>query len=370
MLSVDDRAAEARGFFDLEAAVAPSFPPPPPAFPTSAIPAHLSPAGLPQLPRNTPAVPSFVPDTPVNFFPEALFPSPAAAARRTKGPSSARRFFSWMIMLGLVGGAVFAGVTYGPDLLARAQGETTIDEPAAPLAFPPVMALAAPARTGSFVIERPADNGSVVRYEVTNDFETGVSRMVVDRATTPDIEVLAVFDVANLRQVDEPTWYSMPRGEFPFAGGSERQRWIRTVDDYFPASIRRFVTIDRATESILGTETVRHLVVTVDAAGIANSATAIVTDPLTGLQIPAAPPAPGQFQLPPNLTGSTSAILPVTIEMWVDSTGVIRKLAEPAELGGITTTVVSMTDGAFMPAFPAPETTVALTAGQMADLAL
>ncbi len=368
--SVDERAAEARGFFDLEAAVAPSFPPPPPAFPTAAIPAQLSPVGLPQLPRNIPAMPSYVPDKPVNFLSEALLAPPTAATRRPKGASAVRRLFSWTIVLGIVGGAVFAGITYGPDLLARAQGETTIDEPAAPLAFPPVAVPAVPARTASFVIERPADNGSIVRYEVTNDFETGVSRMLVDRTTTFDIEVLAVFDVANLRRLDQPAWYSMPRGEFPFAGGAERQRWIRTVDDYFPASIRPYVTIDSATESVLGTESVRHMFVTVDAASIAAKAAEIVTDPLTGLQVPAAPPVPGQFGLPPNLTGSTAAIEPVTIEMWVDSSGIIRKIVEPADLGGTTTTVLSMTTDAFTPTFPAPEATTPLTAAQMADLAL
>jgi hypothetical protein len=254
--------------------------------------------------------------------------------------------------------------------LARAQGESTIDEPEAPLAFPPVVALATPARTGHFLIERPADNGSIVRYDITSDFETGVSRMLVERATTPTIEILAVFDVANLRQVDQPTWYSMPRGDFPFAGGSERQQWIRTVDDYLPAAIRPYVTIERATDSVLGTETMRHLVVTIDAAGVANNASAVVTDPLTGLQVPATPAAPGQFELPPNVTGSTGAILPVTVEMWVDSTGVIRKLVQPPELGGDTITVVAMMPDAFTPAFPAPEATTPLTASQLVDFSL
>jgi len=277
---------------------------------------------------------------------------------------------SWVIVLGVIGGVVYAGVTYGPDMMDRTEGDPTASEPEAPLAFPPAVPLATPTRTASFLVERPADDGSTLRYEMTSDFETGVGRMLVDRAAMPDIEVLAVFDVANLRQADQPNWYSMPRGQSPFAAGSDRARWVRTVDEYFPAAVRPFVTIEHASESTIGTETMRHLVVTVDTAGIATSATPAATDPLTGLPVAAPPAPPGEFVLPTSITGTTEAIEPVTLEMWVDSNGLIRKLVEPPSMGGETITVTSLSPDAFNPTFPAPEVVTSLTAEQLVEFAL
>ena len=64
-LSVDERTASARGFFDLEPAGSTTgsdtfLPPPPPAYPTATMPATaiaLAPAGVPQLPRLAPTQP-------------------------------------------------------------------------------------------------------------------------------------------------------------------------------------------------------------------------------------------------------------------------------------------------------------------------
>ncbi len=395
MLRLEDRATLAREFFDLESPAVNSFPPPPvgsirrmappfatppfatPPFatpPFAAPPFAAPPFATPQLPTPKPmAAP-----TPTAAFDFAMasavyMPTPPAV-RGKKRRSGARRLFSWVLVLGVVGGLVYAGITYGPELLDRAQGESTTDGPAAPLAFPPVVVPVAPPRTATFMIERPLDDGSMIRYEVTNDFETGMSRMLIDRAPKPDLEVLAVFDVANLHEVDQAAWFSMPRGDFPLVTGTERSQWIRTVDDYFPAALRPHVTITRATESLLGAETMRHLVIEVDAAAIARQASLTVTDPLTGLQVPTEPVPPGQFVVPPTYTASAAEgatpNAPVTVEIWVDSTGTIRKLVQPTEFGGETITLVSMTLDPYTPEFPVPGVTTPLTARQLVDFGL
>jgi hypothetical protein len=233
------------------------------------------------------------------------------------------------------------------------------------MAFPVVAPAAVAARTANYVVEQPDEDGITTRYDVTTDFETGVSRMLIDRTAGPDLEVLAVFDVANLRLADQPDWWSMPRGDFPFAEPGQRQPWIRTIDEYLPASIRPSVTIDSSTEAMVGTETMRHLVLTIDADSIVTTAAVGVVDPATGLQVPETPIGPGQFSPPASTTGNTERIEPVTVEMWVDSTGTIRKLIEPPALGGRTTTVVALTPDAFDPTFPAPEATTPLTAEQL-----
>lgn len=381
MLRLEDRAMLAREFFDLESPAVNSFPPPPVgSVPRMAPPFAAPPFATPQLPTPKPmAAP-----TPTAAFDFAMasavyMPTPPAV-RGKKRRSGARRLFSWVLVLGVVGGLVYAGITYGPELLDRAQGESTTDGPAAPLAFPPVVVPVAPPRTATFMIERPLDDGSMIRYEVTNDFETGMSRMLIDRTPKPDLEVLAVFDVANLHEVDQAAWFSMPRGDFPLVTGTERSQWIRTVDDYFPAALRPHVTITRATESLLGAETMRHLVIEVDAAAIARQASLTVTDPLagadpaTGLQVPAEPVPPGQFVVPPTYTASAAEgatpNAPVTVEIWVDSTGTIRKLVQPTEFGGETITLVSMTLDPYTPEFPVPDVTTPLTARQLVDFGL
>ena len=157
---------------------------------------------------------------------------------------------------------------------------------------------------------------------------------------------------------------------FPSAPDPSGQRWVRTVDEYFPAAMRSFVTIDHASESVVGAETMRHLVVTVDAAGIAAAAATTTTDPLTGLQVAAPPPAPGEFALPASITNTPEAIEPMTIEMWVDANGLIRKLVEPPSMGGETITVTSLSPDAFTPTFPAPEVVAPGSAEQLVDFAL
>ncbi len=364
-----ERSASARLFFEL---AAPTFEPLPP--PTVTMPAAAAPA-TPQLPRIIPATPSAgsaaAAASPFAFSAASMMPSPSGAQRKQQAKGGGtRRFVSRVVMLAILGGIVFAGVKYGPELMDRAQGDSTNSEPEAPLAFPAVTPGQAPVRTADLVVERPTQDGSTIRYEVTNDFETGVSRMLIDRATMPDIEVLAVFDQANLHLVDQPHWWSTPRGEFPFIGGPERERWVRTIDDYLPADLRPFVTIDESTESVLGTETMRHLVVSIDSVAVATNRAANTVDPATGLEVPPAAAAPGEF-VPPSVVASTpEAVAPVRVELWVDANGIIRKLIEPAELGGGTLTVVSVSDEAFNPTFPAAEAVVPLTASYLVDFAL
>ena len=366
-LSADERAASARGFFDVDPLAGGAFPPPPPAVPTLAVPLVTAP-GIPQLPTIAPPAPSQA--TPFAFSPSGPGPAgpPPKPHSKRKG-GGARRFISWLIVLAVVGGGVYAAITYGPELMNRTEDDPTASEPDAPLVFPPVVPVAVPTRTANFVVEQPADNGTTVRYEVTNDFETGVSRLLVDRATVSDIEVLAVFDVAYVHEVDQPNWWSLPRGGFPLAGGPERQRWLRTVDEYFPEAMRSFITIDGASESMTGTEPTRHLVVTVDVSGLAASATAVI-DPLTGLPVPPVPPAPGQFVGPTPAAGATEPIGPVVVELWVDANGMIRKLVEPAAMGGATTTVTELSADAYSPMFPVPEVVTPMAAEQLVAFAL
>jgi hypothetical protein len=373
---LDERSAEARSFYELGASSPTPFPPPPPAYPSASPAAYpaagnpISPvAGIPALPKNVPAMPSYQPQPNYQFLPNGFVQEPISQQRKKKKSGGFRRFMSWLIVLAVVGGGVYAGVRFGPHLLASAQGNPG-NEPGATKAFPVVVPQATAPRTVTVAVEQPGDDNSTIKYEVANDLQTGVTRMVIDRVTQPDIEVLAVFDVANLRAVDSPQWYSMPRGDFPVPAGAEQQEWLRTVDQYLPDSIRPYVTIDSATEAVLGTETMRHLVVTVDAAAVAAATARTVTDPATGLQVPAFASAPGQFALPANVTGSTDAIKPVKVEMWVDSSGTIRKLIEPAALGGKTYTVLSTSPDAYTPTFPAPESTTPLTASQLLTFSL
>ncbi|MET0911062.1 MAG: hypothetical protein ABWZ99_16470 [Ilumatobacteraceae bacterium] len=363
LLSADERSASARGFFDLEAGPSDVLPPPLP-YPTASMALTAAPEGIPQLPRVNPSIVAPAPASPFAFSSLAT-PDPPTSGPNRKVPrkGDGRRALSWLLVLAVVGGGVYAGITYGPDLLDRAKGDTAASEPDAPLAFPPVNPGAVPPRTATFTVEQISDTGTTLSYEMTHDFDTGVSRLLVDRATSPDLEMLAVFDTTNVRQVDQETWWSMPRGEFPLVGAPERQRWLRTIDEYFPAAMRPFITIDQASEAIVGTEPTRHLVLTVDASSVAR----LSTDPITGQPVP--PASVAEFVLPANMTATPEALEPITIEVWVDSNGLIRKLVEP---GGIsaTVTVTALSPDPFNPTFPAPEVVSPLTAGQLVDLAL
>ncbi len=119
-LSVDERAASARGFFDVDPVAADGFPPPPPP---------MSDAGRADGGR---ARHSAAADdrstgteqpTPFAFSPSDPFtPAPPASRQAKRKGGGGRRFVSWLIVLAVIGGGVYAGITYGPDLLDRDQG--------------------------------------------------------------------------------------------------------------------------------------------------------------------------------------------------------------------------------------------------------
>ena len=50
------------------------------------------------------------------------------------------------------------------------------------------------------------------------------------------------------------------------------------------------------------------------------------------------------------------------MEIWVDDSGIVRKSVLPAELGGETITVTSVSPDAWEPAFPTPDAVQPLTA--------
>ena len=100
---------------------------------------------------------------------------------------------------------------------------------------------------------------------MTADFESGVAKVVIPRTDTPNLEMLTLWDQAFIRRVDEPTWYNLPRGDFPFDFALGSARWVRTLDELVSPTIRPFTTIDEATETSVGTTPTRRLVVSADA---------------------------------------------------------------------------------------------------------
>ena len=52
----------------------------------------------------------------------------------------------------------------------------------------------------------------------------------------------------------------------------------------------------------------------------------------------------------------------LTMEIWIDDTGLVRKSVMPAELGGETITVTSVSPDAWEPLFPTPDAVQPLTA--------
>ncbi len=235
-----DRAAEARGFFE-----AANFPPPSVA------------TAAPNLP---PAVPAQIapPPAPVAATPptatfgalpglDALEPSPPAT---TRGPSALRRGVSWVILLALLAGLVVAGVYFGPRLLELSKADTS-DAPRLPLAYPIPISDPPPVRSAAFSLTRATPDGEAVRYDANVDFESGVSQVVVDRPSSPTLEIRAVFDDAVVRRVDQPTWYRTGRGAFPFDGAAAPDL-IPTLDTLVPLRLRSTVTILDATEDTLG----------------------------------------------------------------------------------------------------------------------
>lgn len=270
-------------------------------------------------------------------------------------------------MLAVIGGLAYVGVTYGSDLMELATGDETTDEPEAPLAFPTAVTAAGPIRTATFAVEQSDALKGPQRYEVTTDFENGISRVLIDRDDAPDLEVLTVFDGAVIRRVDQPIWYQLDRGTFPAGSEFGRARWIRTLDELLPPTIRQGATIDQATESTIGTDAARHLVVSLDPAVVTQAANAAAAPPPADPATPPPPPAlPAGITWQPGTEGAAA----VVVELWIDGTGTVRKSIMPAELGGETITITSVSPDPWQPVFPTEDMISPLTAAALFDLSI
>jgi hypothetical protein len=300
-----------------------------------------------------------------------------------------KRFFGFLVLLALIGGAVAGTVLYGPELMTLAKGESEPTEPNAPLAFPVATAVTPIVRTATFTVENAAGSDMPTSYEVTTDFETGISQIVIDREDRPQLEILTVFDGAVIRRTDEQMWFELKRGDFPIDRDLGRARWVRSLDELLPPGIREFTTIDDASESILEDETMRHLVVSIDPDHLVAEAPIDPTpapDPVTAvvpdladpdpeavadgaelIVVPVAPPS-----MPPGITLQEAIVGDelVTIEMWVDNSGTVRRLILPPVLGGETVTVISTSPDAWQPQFPGQDMVEPLTASALFGLGL
>lgn len=407
---LDDARDDLRSFFDVTGpatgripdhragAGAQAFPPPPPTFDPPGGGIATMTLQAPALPQVAPAVPPPASAPAANPFASAMndhtpYDAPRPTQKRKSG--GGKKFVGVLLVLALLGGAVAAAMTYGSDLLTLAKGEDVVDEPELATIFPVSPASEPVIRTASFTVEQPAGAEGPESYRVTTDFETSIAEVVVDGSDRADLEILTLFNDAVARRSDGVVWYQLPRGGFPIDADLGRARWVRTVDELFPPSIRQWATIERATESVLENETMTRLLVSIEPARLASApATEAASAPTPPAEPePAAPsdaatvspPSDGAMPtesseaasvpaptLPPGFTltttpdGAVSGAVP--IEMWIDDAGVVRKLILPPELGGRTVTVLSYSPDAWQPAFPTAEQVRPLTAEAFFEL--
>ncbi len=356
-------------------AVVGALPPPPPVPAPSAPtpPNQVNQAGAPMLPTVAPPVPR--PDTgSANPFASAMEMSWSTTPTSTRQPKKAggfRRGVTWLLVLAVIGGLGYGAVTYGSDLMELATGDDSIDEAAAPASFPVATAAMPVIRTASFEIERPDGLNGPQRYAVTTDFETGVSRVVIERTDVPDLEVLTLWDQAFIRRADQPTWFQLDRGQFPIDSEFGVGRWIRSLDQLLPPVLRESAVIERATQSTVGDVAAKRLLVTLDPTVI-TLATATPPPPPANAD-GSLPPAPEPtVTLPPGvvLQPGTDAEATLTMELWIDDAGIVRKSILPVELGAETITVTSMSPEAWEPIFPTPDNIAPLTATAVFQLGL
>lgn len=349
------------------------YPPPPPVPPAFLRPPNQI-SQAPALPQIAPVAPRppVAPDA--NPFATSMNQqwSPTAKPAPVKKRRSGRRKFVWLIVLALIGGIAYVGFTRGSDLMEQATGETAVEEPTLALEFPSPAVPVAPIRTATFLVERPDALNGPQTFEVTTDFETGVSRVIVTRTEAPDLEILTLWDTAFIRRVDEPTWYRLDRGQFPIDSEFGITRWIRSLDQVLPPTIRESAVVERATESSIGTEATTRLLVSVDPTAIAQ-ATAVpptLPAPADGTPAPAPPEptvvlSPGVVLQPGFDTAQT-----LTMELWIDSAGIVRKSIMPAELGAETITITSLSPEGWVPVFPTEDMVQSLTASSMFRLGI
>lgn len=299
-------------------------------------------------------------------FANAMFePVPTAHAQSPKRRSGFRRSVTWLLVLAIIGGLTYAGFTYGPELIEKFTGADENNGPAAPLVFPTPIAPPVTVQSATFTVDEPDAFGSTQNYEVTADFESGITQIVIPRTDKPDLEILTLWDQSFIRRIDEPTWYTLPRGDFPLDFSMGRARWVRTLDELLPPAIRQIVTIDEATESFVGTEPSRRLVVSVNSALLLQAQNGATTPTADGSP-PPAPPLPPGITVQPGLDGVEDP----TMEIWVDDTGIVRKSIMSPQLGGETITVTSVSGDPFQPVFPTPDAVSPLTAEVLLRLGL
>ena len=303
---------------------------------------------------------------------DTLTPQPAKKPSRRGG--GLRRQLKWLSVLAIVGGITYAGFTYGPGLVERANGTDENNGPTAPLVYPIPTATPAAVRTATFTVSELDSFGGTQTYEVTADFESGITHVVIPRTDIPDLEILTLWEQTLVRRIDEPTWYSLPRGDFPVDFSLGRSRWVRTLDELVPPDFRQFTSIDEANESSIETAPARRLVVSADPQRLMQAQTAAATPTDDGSPAPA-PPLPPGITVQPDITTTegtegTDGTDTLSMEIWVDDTGLVRKSVMPPQLGGETITVTSVSPDAFQPVFPTPESVQPLTAQVLFRLGL
>jgi hypothetical protein len=355
----------------------------------------LDPAFMP-LEHSLPSLPSVAATPPPNTAAAALgaagksplslddfdFSSPQVAKGK-KGQGGARRAFSRLVLVGVLGAGGYFGYTKGPSLYDQyvtKSGDSAAGEADAPLTFPTSPAIPMPVRTAEFMLSGLAGSPDT-EYAVTIDFETNVSRVEVTRGQGPDLEVLTFGDAAVVRRVGEAQWYQVERGTFPLDDQLERADWVRTLDELLPPDRRSAVVIDRSTESTIANVPARHLLVTVDPAMLSDANLPMPTlDPVTGLPVvqPLAADPLTTATLPvagspavstPSAVGVTGAPT-VQIEIWVDSNGLVRQITGAPQLGADKITVLTTSDQAFIPEFPPQEQVLPLTASALVELGM
>jgi hypothetical protein len=351
-----------------------TLPPPPPPHPASFAPTppnQIDQSAMPLLPYVAPAAPRPEPAAANPFASAMQHPfAPAEPPRRPPSKGKVRRGVTWLILLAVVGGLVYGAIAYGSDLMELATGEDSIDEPELPLAFPIATGVAPTIRSATFQVERSDTLAGTQRFEVTTDFETGISRVVIERPDAPSLEVLTLWDQAFVRRIDQPVWYQVDRGEFPLDTGLGPERWIRPLDQLLPTALRSTAVIERATRSTVADVPTTRLLVTLDPAQV-GAAIAAPTTPAPDGTTPTptatatATLAPGLF-LQPGVDGAPT----FEVEIWVDDTGIVRKSILPVELGGETITVTSLSPEPWEPLFPTPDAILPLTASAMFQLGL
>jgi hypothetical protein len=354
---------------------------------------------------------------PVASIESFLAPDPDDARPRTTKKSGGGRLAKLLVAALVVGGLGYAGATYGPGLYDEYIADEEPAEPAAPLAFPRARTTAPEVRTATFVLEG-LTTGSEASYTVTVDFDTHVSRVVIDRTDAPDLEVLTFSDDALVRRLDSNSWFQIERGAFPLDDQLQRTDWVRMIDELVPPERRAGVVIDDSTiATVAGIET-RHLVLTLDpallelvdetgaaldpiqdiadaAASAETAAASAVTDDPNGdvTGDPAAAeaavaPAGDAVDASAASTDVTTTIaagpdietVPVAgeplspdavqVELWIDRQGVVRRSVGADVLGANSITILETTTEAWIPDYPDAAQVQPMTAAALIELGL